>query len=224
MNATRFPLAVVATIALTNLALTNVALADEAEAPAADAPAAVERPIAEEPAKPQAKPTPVPEESEDIDEPRFRGAIAGGGGAEILIGSGDSITAGMGGIDGRLGVQVMDLLGIYAQLHTSLGSFGDLGTGVAFAGITGTVAATLVADFTFIDQIFVGAGAGYGVLNNPHGPVVHIRAGGYPYMDFGEDGIRRKGLMLGLDMRIFVLPDSDVVAVYPMAQIGYEAF
>lgn len=205
------------------LGVSNLALADDV---AADAPA--ERPAADPPTeaepKAKAKAAPIPDEELDEDGVRFRGGVSGGAGAEFILNSGDTLTAVMGGVEGRLGVQVNDLLGIYAQLHTSLGSFGDLGTGYAIVGVTGTAAATVLADFTFIDQIFVGAGFGYGVVNSPHGPVVHLRAGGYPYMDFGEDGVRRKGLMLGVDLRVFILPDSDFTAVYPMAQIGYEAF
>jgi hypothetical protein len=209
------------TFAFCTLGIANLALADDdvaAEPPAAEAPAA-DPPAAKADAPAKAKqPTPAPEAA-DEDGVRFRGGISGGGGAEVVL---DCCTAGMGGIDGRLGVQVMDLLGIYAQLHGSLGSFGEI-AGSALFGLTGTASATVLADFTFIDQIFVGAGAGYGVLNNPHGPVVHIRAGGYPYMDFGEDGVRRKGLMLGVDLRVFITT-GDLIAVYPMAQIGYEAF
>jgi len=32
---------------------------------------------------------------------------------------------------------------------------------------------------TLIDQVFVGAGGGFGIVNNPSGPVLHFRAGGY---------------------------------------------
>lgn len=206
------------TFAFCALGITNVAVAQEDAAPPAEPPAA-DPPAAEAEATAKAKAKPAPEPAAEEDGVRFRGGISGGGGAEVVL---DCCIAGMGGVDGRLGVQVMDLLGIYAQLHGSFGSFGEV-AGNALFGLTGTVAATVLADFTFIDQIFVGAGAGYGVLNNPHGPVVHIRAGGYPYMDFGEDGIRRKGLMIGVDMRVFITT-GDLVAIYPMAQIGYEAF
>jgi hypothetical protein len=214
------------TFALCTLGFANLAVAADdvaaeppaAEPPAADPPAA-DPAAAKAEASAKAKQPPPAPEAADEDGVRFRGGISGGAGAEVVL---DCCTAGMGGVDGRLGVQVMDLLGIYAQLHGSFGSFGEI-AGSALFGLTGTAAATVLADFTFIDQIFVGAGAGYGVLNNPHGPVVHLRAGGYPYMDFGEDGVRRKGLMLGVDVRVFITT-GDLIAVYPMAQIGYEAF
>lgn len=153
-------------------------------------------------------------EGSDDDGVRFRGGVSGGGGA--LIGAG--LTLGMGGFDGRMGVQINDLIGVYAQPQLSIygGSAGFL------SGVGGIAGGTAVVDFTFIDQIFVGAGAGYAVLNNPHGPVVHIRAGGYPLFGYGEDGIRRKGLMLGADLRLHIV--SGEVFVAPMASIGYEAF
>lgn len=143
---------------------------------------------------------------------RFRGGISGGAGAEILTGG----TTIMGGVDGRVGVQINHLIGVYAQPQLSFGSFGGA------LGITGTFTTTAVVDFTFIDHLLVGAGGGFGVFNNPTGPVVHLRAGGYPLMGHGEDGIRRKGLMLAFDMRLgFITGDT---VVYPMGSIGYEAF
>lgn len=117
-------------------------------------------------------PAEVSSEGSDDDGVRFRGGISGGGGA--LIGAG--LTLGMGGLDGRMGVQINDLIGVYAQPQLSIYG-GSAGFIPAIGGIVG---GTAVVDFTFIDQIFVGAGGGYALLNNPHGPVVHIRAGGYP--------------------------------------------
>lgn len=143
---------------------------------------------------------------------RFRGGISGGVGGEFVFGG----TAIMGGVDGRMGVQINDMIGVYAQAHLSFGSFGGV------LGLTGTFTTTAVVDFTFLDQLFVGGGAGFGVFNNPTGPVVHLRAGGYPLQGFGENGIRRKGLMLAFDMRLgFITGDT---VVYPMGSIGYEAF
>jgi hypothetical protein len=41
-------------------------------------------------------------------------------------------------------------------------------------------------------------------------------------MGFGEDNIRRKGLMIGLDLRMFFI--SGAVLLSPTVNIGYEAF
>lgn len=209
---------------LSGLAAACVATLFSVSASAQDAP----DPVVEDAAKaaepapaaaPAAAAAPAPAADEgDKDGVRFRGGISGGVGGEIIV-SGGSATAIMGGVDGRLGVQINDMIGVYAQPHISFGSFGDFG---GIPGLTGTVTGTALVDFTFLDQIFVGAGAGYGVLNSPGGPVIHFRAGGYPLMGHGNDGIRRKGLMLALDMRIIIA--DPYTAVFPMGSIGYEAF
>ncbi len=197
-------------------ALAGTAWADEAaEAPA---PPAEGKPAEDdEPAKKKAPPAEEPDE----DGVRFRGGISGGGGAMIFATDsslGGSFTLGIGGLDGRLGVQINDLIGIYAQ--PQLGIYGgDIGVG----GLAGGV---LVVDFTFIDQIFVGVGGGGGILNNPAAGEVILRAGGYPAFGLGEDGIRRKGLMLGVDLRVFIAPTGSgtLIAPSPTFNIGYEAY
>jgi hypothetical protein len=173
----------------------SATVADPAPAePAADAPAAT---------------------SPDADGPRFRGGISGFGGGLFVSG----ISLGMGGVDGRLGVQINDLIGIYA--HPTLGVYGG-GTVSGSGSVGGLVGATAMVDFTFIDQLFVGAGGGYAVLNNPHGPELQFRLGGYPVVGDGIDGIRRKGLMLAADLRVFFVEGSTFIS--PTASIGYEAF
>jgi len=79
-----------------------------------------------------------------------------------------------------------------------------------------------VVDFTFLDQIFVGAGGGGIILQSVPAGELHIRAGGYPVFTHGLDGLRRKGLMLGLDMRIFFAGGATVMN--PMLSVGYEAY
>lgn len=146
----------------------------------------------------------------DADGVRFRGGVSGGGGALIL----DPFTFGLGGVDGHLGVQINDLIGVYAQ--PQLGIYGGGG------GIGGLAGLSALVDFTFIDQIFVGAGGGFAILNSPFAGELHIRAGGYPVIGFGDDNIVRQGLMLGMDFRLFFV--GGTVAIAPMASIGYEAF
>src|SRR5690606_154796 len=100
-------------------------------------------------------------------------------------------------------------------------------------------AGTAVVDFTIIDQIFVGVGGG-GTVHGPTctncqalgGGVIHARLGGYPVIDFGEDGIRRTGLMLGAELFVSFVSqlsapsgsDTSLVILEPMFSIGYEAF
>lgn len=158
----------------------------------------------------------APAADEDEDGVRFRGGVSIGAGALLVSG----FTAGMGGVDGRIGVQINDLLGIYAQPHLSFGA-GELGSTTGFTGAAGTSA---VVDFTFVDQVFVGAGGGFtylGAIPDPGGTLL-FRVGGYPLMGEGENGIRRKGLMLGADVRVYFLGGETLLQ--PMGTIGYEAF
>jgi hypothetical protein len=191
----------------------NSAQADEAVAPAAEPPATGAPASAEAPAK--ARRAEIPEEEEvDEDGVRFRGGVSGGGGGLFL----ENYTMGIGGFDGRVGVQINDLIGVYAQPQVGVYG-GDLG---GIGGIGGLAGASVVVDFTFLDQIFVGAGGGFAILNNPLAGELHLRAGGYPLMGYGEDGVRRKGLMLSADVRMFFL--EGYVLLSPTASIGYEAF
>ncbi|MBK6519656.1 MAG: hypothetical protein IPM79_34930 [Polyangiaceae bacterium] len=150
---------------------------------------------------------------EDEDEPRFRGGISIGGGGLFYSGA----AAGLGTVDGRIGVQIMDLLGVYVQPHLALGA----GSG-AFAGSAG---GTLVVDFTFIDHIFVGVGGGGGLVQFggtvPAGEL-HVRVGGYPVVGDGLVGGRRKGLMIGADLHVHFADGA--VLPSPTVSIGYEAF
>jgi hypothetical protein len=145
---------------------------------------------------------------------RFRGGVSAGAGGMFI----SDYSGFLGGVDGRLGLQINDLIGVYAVPHLS---FGPVSVGSVSSAI-GVFSATGVVDATFIDHIFVGAGGGFGVVNNPSGPVVHFRAGGYPLMGHGDDGIRRKGLMVGADVRLYVLSGATVMQV--MGGLGYEAF
>lgn len=149
------------------------------------------------------------------DSPRFRGGIALEGGGWFVSG----YSAGLVGVEGRLGVQLNNMIGIYAQPEFSLGA----GKVAGVAGITGTLGSSAVVDFTFLDQIFVGAGGGGGYIGNAPGGMLHIRAGGYPVFAHGAHGGRRKGLMVGLDFRTYFIRGFGAV-LSPMLGIGYEAF
>jgi hypothetical protein len=134
----------------------------------------------------------------------------------------DNYSGFMAGVDGRLGVQVNHYVGVYVVPHLTFGPVKvDVGPASA-STVIGLFAATAVADVTFIDHIFLGAGGGFGVVNNPSGPVAHFRAGGYPLMGRGDNGIRRKGLMLGVDTRLYFLDGLTVMEL--SGGIGYEAF
>lgn len=172
------------------------------------------------PAPPPAAPTaPTPPPPSEPDGVRFRGGISLGGGGFFGSQGAQDFSAILGGVDGRLGIQINHWIGIYAQPHLS---FGSVSIGGA-KGLTGEFSATVMADVTIIHRIFVGAGGGVGILNNPAGGELQFRLGAYPLMGFGE-GARRKGLMVGADLRLVFLPAPYSVAVMPFFSIGYEAF
>ena len=149
---------------------------------------------------------------------RFRSGISLGGGIEKV----SVVSGGMYGLDARFGAQLSDLLGIYMQPHLSFGSLSGQAGGAGVSGATGTFSIAAIAEATFMDRLFAGAGLGYGVLNNPSGPMFQARAGGYLLTTRGEDGIRRKGLMAGVDLRtIFV---NGATGVLVIASIGYEKY
>jgi hypothetical protein len=149
------------------------------------------------------------------DGPRFRGGVALEGGGWFISG----YSAGLVGVEGRLGAQINNMIGVYAQPEFSLGA----GKVAGVAGITGTAGASALVDFTFLNQIFVAAGGGGGYIGNAPGAMVHLRAGGYPVFTHGAHSGRRKGLMIGLDMRIYVISGYGAV-MSPMLGIGYEAY
>lgn len=161
----------------------------------------------------------VEEEAPRPDGVRFRWGIQAAGGGEFV----SNFEFGMGGLEGQIGVQINELLGIYVQPYLAFGA-GSVGSGLV--GLTGTAGASLLADFTFLDRLFVAVGGGYGLLNNPHGPEIHVRLGGYPAMGFGGNGYSRHGLVMAVESRTFFLfSGSEVVPVMQvMGTIGYAAF
>jgi hypothetical protein len=188
------------------------------DAEAADETAPDERTVAEPTevattAAPPASAT-VASSANGDDGARFRFAVAGGPGMMF----GDGFSFGYGGVDLRFGAQINDMIGIYLQ--PQLGGYG--GNAGASVGAGGLVGASAVVDFTFVDRLFVGAGFGAAVLNNPAGPELHLRLGGYPVVTRSSEKVRRKGLMLGVDFRMHFLNGLTVIA--PTVNLGYEAF
>jgi hypothetical protein len=148
---------------------------------------------------------------------RFRWGISGGAGYESV----SNVSGPMFGLDARLGVQWNDLLAFYAQPHLSFGALSTSVGGVGVSGSTGTFAMSAMAEATLVDRFFIGLGGGYGLLNNPDGPMFHGRLGGYPLMSKDKHGVRR-GLMLGMDFRTIFI--SGATGLLIMGSIGYEAF
>jgi len=174
------------------------------EAPAEEAPAAEAAPAAD------AKPT----SATGGDGARFRFGISGGAG---FVSNSAVPTGFYAGGDLRLGVQVNDLIGVYAM--PQLGFYGVDGYPVG-GGILG---ATGVVEVTLFDRGFVGVGGGYGIMNSPSGPELHFRIGGYPLVSRSDEKVRRKGLSLAADIRMYFV-DGYPTFISPTFNIGYEAF
>ncbi len=175
-------------------------------------------------AEAQEDPEGPPADSSLEDGSRRRRLTAAGGGLERVSDSyGTSLTATMAGLDVHFGTQLNDTIGVYVPLHLYFGAFSGLGTVAGIpAGLTGTLAATVVIDATFVDRVFVGGGGGIGVLNRPTGPAIHLRAGGYPLVSRAKDSNRRRGLAVAVDLRLIYARGFN--ATYPTLSIGYASF
>jgi hypothetical protein len=167
-------------------------------------------------------PTPAPEPPRaPADGARFRFGVSGGFGfftAKAEVGPGEVSCKYYGG-DLRLGAQINHLLGVYVQ--PTLGYY-TADTNFAFA-VGGLAGVAVVADVTLIDRFFVGAGLGYTVYNNPSGLTPILRIGGYPLMSRNDQVARRRGLMLGADLRFTKLEGIETI-VMPTFNIGFESF
>lgn len=194
--------------------------------PAAEETAPAEASTADMPA-PAAATTPAPApaggdtKNAVVDGLRFRFGVAGGIGffTAATENGAQEVSCTYYGADLRLGAQINDLVGVYAQ--PTLGYYSVDGSGGLAAG--GLLGLAAVADVTLIDRFFVGAGLGYTVYNNPAGLTPMLRIGGYPLMGRSEQKARRKGLMLGMDLRFTSLEGLKTI-VMPTFNLGYEAF
>ena len=212
------------------LTASALAQAQEAAPEATDKPPAAEEVAPAEPATPApaaaaATPAPAPAGGDTttatVDGLRFRFGVAAGIG--FFTAADEAGTAEISctyyGADLRLGAQINDLVGVYAQ--PVLGYYSaDVGGVIASGGLLGMA---VVADVTIIDRFFAGAGLGYTVYNNPAGLSPMLRIGGYPLMSRSEQKARRKGLMLGMDLRFTSLEGIKTI-VMPTFNLGYEAF
>lgn len=173
---------------------------------------------------------------------RFRGGIALEGGALIVPGA----TLGAIGPIGHLGVQINNLIGVYLMPGFDV-LFGPAG-GVNFNG-------PVIVDFTFLDnRLTLGIGpdfgfyAAAGVSSNGKQAtgVAGVQYGARGRIAFnaivgiGENGYRRKALVIALDLRALIGPAASATTnangtssgtasttafgFAPMLSIGYEAF
>lgn len=190
-----------------------------------------------------------PVDRERDDRARFRGGVSGEGGAIIIptetaSGEASTVILGAAGVQGQIGVQINNLIGIYAvpSLDILFGEAGGLG-----------VAAAILVDFTIEDMVSIGVGpdvgafAAFGVTIGDAntttfagganaGARIHLAV--HPVVGIGENGIRRKAFSIGLDTRLLggfsvagsVGDDGETdsgatqFVFSPVLTIGYTAF
>jgi hypothetical protein len=124
------------------------------------------------------------------------------------------------GVDWRIGMQLNKALGVYLHSHLSLGSIATNGA----SGYTGNFATAVVGEYTLPMRLFVGGGAGYGVLNNPSGPLVEARVGFYPFEGPTQGKARR--LNVALDTRLYFVSEGpeSITMKHISISLGYDRF
>lgn len=168
------------------------------------------------------QPAPVPEP-----QPTSSSGVGLRNGFSLSIGqefgttaSGASISGQLYGLDWRIGARFTDAISVHLHSHLSLGTASVGGS----SGTTGNFASALVGEYTLPMRVFVGAGAGYGVLNNPSGPLVEARVGYYPFKHTGSGKARR--LNVALDARWYFVEDgaTGVTITHLALSLGYDRF
>jgi hypothetical protein len=200
----------ISSMTLVTLLATN-AYADD-PAPTSGAPA--------EPAAPVAAPTPAPAPTESVAGTLRNGFSASVGEEFGTSAAGASVSGQLYGIDWRIGARITTPISVYLHSHLSLGTASVGGA----SGATGNFATAVVGEYTLPMRLFFGGGVGYGVLNNPSGPLVELRAGYYPFENSSTGKARR--LNVALDARWYFVSDggTGVTITHIALSLGYDRF
>ncbi len=129
------------------------------------------------------------------------------------------ISGTMFGVDWRIGWQINEPMGVYVHSHMSFGSVTEAG---GLSGPTGTLATAIMGEYTLPVRAFLAAGVGYGVLNNPNGPVVAARAGYYPLKTNSITKARR--LNVAIDYRSYSVSQGYGRVNQIQFTLGYDRF
>ncbi len=166
------------------------------------------------------KPITAPADDEPVVEQglTFRNGFSISVGQETGSGPSAGLTGQLYGVDWRIGAQLNAALGLYVHSHISLGT-AKIG---ATSGLTGNLATAVVGEYTLPVRLFVGGGVGYGVLNNPSGPLAEVRAGWYPFKKTSEGKARR--LNLAVDARFYFAGPSIGTVTHIALSLGYDRF
>jgi len=162
---------------------------------------------------PAPAPAPAPEHGT-----RLRNGFSLSAGQEWGSGPSSGLSGQLFGGDWRIGAQINDDYAAYLQTHLS---FGNAHIGAA-SGATGNFAIALMAERTLPMRTFVAGGGGYGVLNNPSGPLAQLRAGWYPFEQVSSGKVRR--LNVAADARWYFAGDNIGTVTQIAFTIGYDRF
>ena len=204
------------------VSLASLTAVAHAQGSAAGAPAVpTAEPAAAEPAAALTPAAPAPESPTPSSAKGMRNGFSLSVGQEFgTTMAGQSFSGQLYGVDWRIGMRFSEALSVYLHSHFSIGTVGpDSGAG---GGITGNMAGALVGEYMLPMRVFVGAGAGYGVLNNPNGPLVEARAGYYPFKASLNGKSRR--LNVALDARWYMVGDPYGTVTQVSLSLGYDRF
>jgi len=163
--------------------------------------------------------------------PRFRVGVWAFGGPVL-----GGIRGGAGGVNIRLGAQITDMIGVYAQPIAGFGAGVNVDDDSASAGALLFAGTDVMVEFDFLDMIFVGIGpgimagraAGASVTSTStsaaayKGPTFDIaaRAG----LAFGsKTDERRSCFSFGLEFHVMFF-GGELVTVSPMIGLGWDRF
>jgi hypothetical protein len=162
-------------------------------------------------------PAPAPAQPAN-DGARLRNGFSLSASQEFGSGPSSGLSGQLFGLDWRIGAHINDDYSVYLQSHLS---FGNAHIGQA-SGVTSDFASALMVERTLPQQLFVAGGGGYGVLNNPSGPLAQARVGWYPMASDANTVSRR--LNIALDARFYFPGDAIGTVTQIAATIGYDRF
>lgn len=163
-------------------------------------------------------PTPVVYVPPPPSEVRLRNGFSFSAGQEYGSGPSSGLSGQLYGGDWRIGARITEHYAVYLHSHLS---FGTAHIGAA-SGVTGNLAAAVLAERTLPARIFVAGGGGYGVLNNPHGPLGQLRLGWYP-MKHAPDKVARR-LNVAFDARWYFAGENIGTVTQLAVTLGYDRF
>lgn len=173
--------------------------------------------VAPPPPNTVAVPAPAPEPEPDRGM-RLRNGFSLSAGQEWGSGPSSGFSAQLFGGDWRIGAQITEQIGMYVDTHLSFGN-GEIG---AAKGSTGNFAIAMMGEYTLPQRIFLAGGGGYGVLNNPDGPLAQVRVGWYPFETNATSKVRR--LNIAADARWYFPGDAIGTVTQLSLTVGYDRF